>query len=122
MQVIILRSQRLQIIIFRGQKTKVSWDEVGNQRENGDYMLGLELDAPVTAADIKSHFNYVWTNLVHKPTYEAGMNEDGRRLHMVPRETLIRAAELYFDRMGTGFRFQNEEKSGLCSCRPYQIG
>lgn len=45
-------------------------------KRNGDYMLGLELDAPVTAADIKSHFNYVWTNLVHKPTYEAGMNED----------------------------------------------
>lgn len=60
---------------LQGTENKVSWDEVGIKR-NGDYMLGLELDAPVTAADIKSHFNYVWTNLVHKPTYEAGMNED----------------------------------------------
>ena len=63
---------------LQGTENKVSWDEVGIKR-NGDYMLGLELDAPVTAADIKSHFNYVWTNLVHKPTYEAGMNEDRTR-------------------------------------------
>ena len=42
---------------LQGTENKVSWDEVGIKR-NGDYMLGLELDAPVTAADIKSHFNY----------------------------------------------------------------
>ena len=37
---------------LQGTENKVSWDEVGIKR-NGDYMLGLELDAPVTAADIK---------------------------------------------------------------------
>ena len=60
---------------LQGTENKVSWDEVGIKR-NGDYLLGLELDAPVTEADVRSHFHYVWTNLVHKPTYEAGMNAD----------------------------------------------
>lgn len=60
---------------LQGTENKVSWDEVGIKR-NGDYLLGLELDAPVTEADVRSQFHYVWTNLVHKPTYEAGMNAD----------------------------------------------
>ena len=58
---------------LQGTENKVSWDEVGIKR-NGDYLLGLELDAPVTEADVRSQFHYVWTNLV--PTYEAGMNAD----------------------------------------------
>ena len=60
---------------LQGTENKVSWDEVGIKR-NGDYLLGLELDAPVTEADVRIHFHYIWTNLVHKPTYEAGMNAD----------------------------------------------
>lgn len=60
---------------LQGSDKTTSWDEVGIKRID-DYTLGLELEAPVTAADIKSHFNYTWTNLVHKPTYEAGMNAE----------------------------------------------
>lgn len=60
---------------LQGNEETTSWDEVGIKRID-DYTLGLELEAPVTVADIKSHFNYTWTNLVHKPTYEEGMNED----------------------------------------------
>lgn len=60
---------------LQGDAGTVSWDEVGIKKID-DYTLELQLDAPVTAADIKSHFDYSWTCLVHKPTYEACMNED----------------------------------------------
>lgn len=60
---------------LQGDSGTVSWDEVGIKKID-DYTLELQLDAPVTAADIKSHFDYSWTCLVHKPTYEACMNED----------------------------------------------
>ncbi len=60
---------------LQGSENKVSWDEVGIKRID-DYTLGLELDAPVTVADIESHLNYSWTCLVHKPTYEANMTSD----------------------------------------------
>ena len=60
---------------LQGSEKTVDWEEVGIKRID-DYTLGLELDAAVTAADIEAHFNYGWTNLVHKATYEAGMNED----------------------------------------------
>ena len=60
---------------LQGAEKTVDWEEVGIKRID-DYTLGLELDAAVTAADIEAHFNYGWTNLVHKATYEAGMNED----------------------------------------------
>lgn len=60
---------------LQGNANTVSWDEVGIKKTD-DYMLELQLDAPVTAADVKSHFNYAWTCLVHEPTYEACMNDD----------------------------------------------
>lgn len=60
---------------LQGAEKTVDWEEVGIKRID-DYTLGLELDAAVTAADIEAHFNYGWTNLVHKATYEAGMSED----------------------------------------------
>lgn len=60
---------------LQGNANTVSWDEVGIKKAD-DYTLELQLDAPVTAADIKSHFDYNWTCVVHKPTYEACMNAD----------------------------------------------
>lgn len=60
---------------LQGSDNTVSWDEVGIKKID-DYTLGLELDAAVTEADIKSHFNYSWTVIVHEPTYEAGMSAD----------------------------------------------
>lgn len=60
---------------LQGNAGTVSWDEVGIKKAD-DYTLELQLDAPVTEDDIKSHFNYAWTCIVHKPTYEAGMNAD----------------------------------------------
>lgn len=60
---------------LQGSEKAVDWEEVGIKRID-DYTLGLELDGAVTAADIEAHFNYGWTNLMHKATYEAGMSED----------------------------------------------
>lgn len=60
---------------LQGAENTVTWEEVGIKRVD-DYTLGLELEAPVTADDIKAHLRYNWTNIVHKATYEAGMNED----------------------------------------------
>lgn len=60
---------------LQGSANTVSWDEVGIKKTD-DYTLELQLDAPVTAADIKAHFNYMWTVLVHEPTYEACMSAD----------------------------------------------
>ena len=60
---------------LQGSADTVSWDEVGIKKAD-DYTLELQLDAPVTAADIKAHFNYMWTVLVHEPTYEACMSAD----------------------------------------------
>lgn len=60
---------------LQGNAGTVSWDEVGIKKAD-DYTLELQLDAPVTAADIKAHFDYTWTCLVHEPTYEACMSED----------------------------------------------
>lgn len=60
---------------LQGSAGTVSWDEVGIKRID-DHTLGLVLDAPVTADDIKNHFNYNWTCIVHEPTYEACMSED----------------------------------------------
>ena len=60
---------------LQGNAGTVAWEDVGIKKAD-DYTLELQLDAPVTAEDIKSHFNYVWTCLVHEPTYEACMSED----------------------------------------------
>lgn len=60
---------------LQGTEGTVSWDEVGIKKAD-DYTLELLLDAPVTADDIKAHFNYAWTCVIHKPTYEACMNDD----------------------------------------------
>lgn len=60
---------------LQGNTGTVAWEDVGIKKAD-DYTLELQLDAPVTAEDIKSHFNYVWTCLVHEPTYEACMSED----------------------------------------------
>ena len=60
---------------LQGTNNNVSWDDVGIKRVD-DYTVGLELAAPVTADDIKNHFNYAWTCLVHKATYEANMSAD----------------------------------------------
>lgn len=60
---------------LQGTAGTVSWDEVGIKKVD-DYTLELQLDAPVTEADIKSHFNYAWTCMVHEPTYEACMSAD----------------------------------------------
>ena len=54
---------------LQGNAGTVAWEDVGIKKAD-DYTLELQLDAPVTAEDIKSHFNYVWTCLVHEPTYE----------------------------------------------------
>ncbi|WP_250228989.1 peptide ABC transporter substrate-binding protein [Anaeropeptidivorans aminofermentans] len=58
---------------LQGSENKVAWEDVGIKKVD-DYTLSLELTDPVTEADIKAHFNYVWTSLVHEPTYEAGMD------------------------------------------------
>ena len=60
---------------LQGNSNTVSWDEVGIKKID-DYTIELQLDGAVTAEDIKSHMNYNWCSMVHKPTYEAGMNED----------------------------------------------
>lgn len=60
---------------LQGNAGTVSWDDVGIKKVD-DYTMELQLDGAVTAADIKAHFNYAWTCIVHKPTYEACMNED----------------------------------------------
>lgn len=60
---------------LQGSDNTVAWEDVGIYAVS-DYVLGIELDAPVTAADIMSHFNYSWTCMVHEPTYEAGMSSD----------------------------------------------
>ena len=60
---------------LQGNAGTVAWEDVGIKKAD-DYTLELQLDAPVTAENIKSHFNYVWTCLVHQPTYEACMSED----------------------------------------------
>ncbi len=60
---------------LQGSSNKIAWEDVGLKRID-DYTIGLELSDPVTEADIKSHFNYTWTAIVHKPTYEANMSAD----------------------------------------------
>jgi len=60
---------------LQGNANTVSWDDVGIKKVD-DYTLELQLDAPVTEDDIKAHFNYAWTALVHEPTYEACMSAD----------------------------------------------
>lgn len=60
---------------LQGSAGTVSWDDVGIKRVD-DYTMELQLDGAVTAEDIKAHFNYTWTSLVHEPTYEKCMNED----------------------------------------------
>lgn len=60
---------------LQGDANTVSWDEVGFKRID-DYVLGIELELPATASDIKAHFNTEWTSIVHKGTYEANMNSD----------------------------------------------
>ncbi|MBS5118257.1 MAG: hypothetical protein KHZ10_10330 [Clostridium sp.] len=60
---------------LQGNAGTVAWEDVGIKKAD-DYTLELQLYAPVTEEDIKAHFNYVWTCLVHEPTYEACMSED----------------------------------------------
>lgn len=60
---------------LQGTEATVKWEDVGFKRID-DYTLGIELSAPVTAADVMSHFNYSWMIPVHKATYEACMNAD----------------------------------------------
>ena len=60
---------------LQGDANTVSWDEVGIKKLD-DYAIELNLDAPVTAIDIKNHFDYAWTCLVHKATYDGNMNAD----------------------------------------------
>ena len=60
---------------LQGNAGTVAWEDVRIKKAD-DYTLELQLDAHVTAEDIKSHINYVWTCLVHEPTYEACMSED----------------------------------------------
>lgn len=60
---------------LQGAADTVKWESVGFKRVD-DYTLGLELSAPVTAADVMSHFTYSWMVPVHKATYESCMNAD----------------------------------------------
>lgn len=60
---------------LQGNANTVAWDEVGIKKID-DYTIELQLDAPVTGDDIKNHFDYAWTCVIHKPTYEACMNAD----------------------------------------------
>lgn len=60
---------------LQGTEEKLKWEDVGIKKID-DYTVEFQLDAPVTAIDIKNHFDYSWTCLVHKGTYENNMNAD----------------------------------------------
>lgn len=60
---------------LQGNAGTVAWEDIGIKKVD-DYTVELQLTDPVTAEDVKNHLNYVWTSLVHKPTYEAQMDAD----------------------------------------------
>ncbi len=60
---------------LQGNAGTVAWEDVGIKKVD-DYTMEITCTDPVTALDVKSHFNYSWNVLVHKPTYEACMSAD----------------------------------------------
>ena len=73
-----ITSQKATEYSLQGTENKVSWDEVGIKR-NGDYLLGLELDAPVTEADVEAistMYGLIWYISQLMKQDERGSNKD----------------------------------------------